>query len=150
MTPWIVLIVIGLIAGLCSGLFGIGGGIIVVPLLVSWAGFSQHRAVGTSLLLLLPPLGLAAAVEFYRHGYADIRAGAIIAVTIFFAAWLGARIATALHEPYLRLVFAVFVVCIGIYLVFAACRRLGWTGTGAGGETAPPRPVADSPVNDRE
>ena len=128
MTSWLIFIAIGLIAGLSSGLFGIGGGIVVVPLLMYWAGFSQHKAIGTSLLLLLPPLGLAAAVEFYRHGHADVRAGLIVAVAMFFAAWLGARIANGIRGPYLRLIFGIFVVCAGIYLVYAACNLLGWIG----------------------
>lgn len=128
MSPWMIFVAIGLIAGLSSGLFGIGGGIVVVPLLMCWAGFGQHKAIGTSLLLLLPPLGLAAAIEFYRHGHADVRAGVIVAVTMFFAAWLGARIANGIKGPYLRLIFAIFVVCVGIYLVYAACDRLGWIG----------------------
>lgn len=129
MTSWMIFVAIGLIAGISSGLFGIGGGIVVVPLLLYWAGFDQHKAIGTSLLLLLPPLGLAAALEFYRHGHADVRAGAIVAVTMFFAAWVGARIANGIKGPYLRLIFGIFVVCVGVYLVYAACDRLGWFGS---------------------
>lgn len=126
MTSWMIFVAIGLIAGISSGLFGIGGGIVVVPLLLYWAGFDQHKAIGTSLLLLLPPLGLAAALEFYRHGHADVRAGAIVAVTMFFAAWGGARIANGIKGPYLRLIFGIFVICVGVYLVYAACDRLEW------------------------
>lgn len=147
MTPWWIFVAIGLIAGLSAGLFGIGGGIVVVPLLVYWAGFSQHKAVGTSVLLLLPPLGLAAAIEFYRHGHADVRAALFVAVTMFFAAWLGARIANGIRGPYLRLFFGIFVVCMGIYLVYAACNRLGWIGpkakdisTSALPKELPPKP----------
>ena len=64
----VLLLFIGGVSGIASGLFGIGGGVLVVPALVYLAGFSQHRATGTSLAILLPPIGLAAVVEYYRHG----------------------------------------------------------------------------------
>ncbi len=60
-------VLIGAVLGIVSGLFGIGGGVLIVPALVYLAGFSQHRATGTSLAILLPPIGLAAVVEYYRH-----------------------------------------------------------------------------------
>jgi len=63
-----VLVAIGLLSGLASGIFGIGGGVILVPALIYLAGFSQHRATGTSLAVLLPPIGLAATIEYYVHG----------------------------------------------------------------------------------
>lgn len=119
------LVLIGLIGGLTAGLFGIGGGIIIVPALVYWAGFSQHMATGTTLALLLPPVGLAAAYEYYRNGNIDIRAALILAATMFVGAWLGARLANELNEAYLHLFFGLFVCCLGIYLVFRAVRNLG-------------------------
>jgi uncharacterized protein len=128
MELWLIFVGIGIIAGLSSGLFGIGGGIVVVPMLMYWAGFSPHKAIGTSILLLLPPLGLAAAIEFYRNGHTDVQAGLIIAVTMFCAAWFGARIANKIRGPYLRLFFSVLVLCVGVYLVYNACNHLGWIG----------------------
>ncbi len=77
---WLVLIVIGLLGGFAAGLFGVGGGIVIVPALIYWAGFTQHKATGTSLAVLLPPIGLAAALEYYRHGNVDIRAAVILAI----------------------------------------------------------------------
>jgi uncharacterized membrane protein YfcA len=71
---WLVLVVIGLLGGFAAGLFGVGGGIVIVPALIYWAGFTQHKATGTSLAVLLPPIGLAAALEYYRHGNVDVRA----------------------------------------------------------------------------
>ena len=126
MPLWMTLICIGLIGGVTAGLFGIGGGIIIVPALVYWAGFSQHMATGTTLALLLPPVGLAAAYEYYRHGNIDIRAALILATTMFIGSWLGARLANGLNEGYLHLAFGLFVCCLGIYLVYRAGRNLGY------------------------
>ena len=124
-STWI-LIVIGAASGLASGIFGIGGGVLIVPGLIYLAGFSQHRATGTSLAVLLPPIGLAATIEYYRHGNVDLRAALIIAALMFVGGWLGALVAQRLSGPYLRLAFGLFIVALGVSLVFGAMRRLGW------------------------
>jgi len=126
MPAWFVFVVIGLLGGVASGLFGVGGGIVVVPALIYWAGFSQHMATGTSLAVLLPPIGLAATIEYYRHGNVDVRAAILLAVTMFLGAWLGAYLANQMKGPHLRLLFGVFLSVLGIYLVYGASRRLGW------------------------
>ena len=122
----LILVLIGVISGIASGLFGIGGGILVVPGLIYLAGFSQHRATGTSLAVLLPPIGLAATIEYYRYGNVDIRAALAIAAMMFAGGWVGAVWANRLSGPYLRLAFGLFVVALGISLVFGALRRLAW------------------------
>ena len=126
MASWLIFVVIGLAGGISAGLFGIGGGIIIVPMLIYWTGFSQHKATGTSLATLLPPIGLAATLEYYRHGNVDLRAAVIVAGMMFVGSWLGAYIANKMKGPYLRLLFGVFIFCLGIYLIYGACRRLGW------------------------
>jgi uncharacterized protein len=120
------MVAIGIVSGVAAGFFGIGGGLVVVPALIFFAGFTQHRATGTSLAVLLPPVGLAACMEFYRHGNVDVRAAAILAATMFVGSWVGAVCANRLRGPQLRLIFGVFVCCMGVYLVYGACRRLGW------------------------
>ena len=120
------LVLIGIISGIASGIFGIGGGVLIVPGLIYLVGFSQHRATGTSLAVLLPPIGLAATIEYYRYGNVDLRAGAVIATMMFFGGWLGAIWANRLSGPYLRLAFGLFIVALGISLVFGALRRLAW------------------------
>jgi len=122
----VILVAIGLAGGVAAGFFGVGGGIVIVPALIYWAGFSQHRATGTSMAVLLPPIGLAAAIEYYRHGNVDVRAAVILAFTMFLGAWLGARFADSVTGPHLRLAFGLFVFGLGIYLIVGACRRLGW------------------------
>jgi uncharacterized membrane protein YfcA len=120
------LVAIGLAAGICSGFFGVGGAIIIVPGLIYWVGYSQHLATGTSLAILLPPVGLAAVLEYYRHGNVNLRAAILIAVPMFLGGFLGAFVSNKLSESYLRLIFGLFILFMGISLVYGACRRLGW------------------------
>lgn len=119
------LVLIGLLGGLAAGLFGIGGGVVIVPALIYWAHFTEHEAIGTSLAVLLPPVGLAAAVEYYRHGNVNVHAALFLAGAMFVGAWLGASVAIHLPAAWLRLVFGVFTIVLGLVLVVSAVRRLG-------------------------
>jgi uncharacterized membrane protein YfcA len=123
---WQTFVVIGTVGGLLAGLFGVGGGIVIVPALIYLAGFTQHQATGTSLAVLLPPIGLGAAIEYYRHGNVNVAAAIILAITMFAGTWIGAVVANNIAGPYLRLMFGVFVWVLGGYLIFGASRRLGW------------------------
>lgn len=120
----LLLLFIGLGSGIASGMFGIGGGVIIVPALVYLAGYQQHTAIGTSLAILLPPVGLAAVIEFYRYGFVNIKVALIVALGLFIGAWIGARFANRLSGPHLRLAFGLFVICLGIYVVYDAVKRL--------------------------
>lgn len=126
MTALLTLVMIGVLGGIAAGLFGIGGGVVIVPALIYWAGFSQHRATGTTLALLLPPIGLAATIEYYRHGNVDVRAAIIIAVGMFVGSWAGAYLANLVTGPHLRFAFGCFITGLGLYLIYGACKRLGW------------------------
>ncbi len=126
MAAFVKLVLIGALAGVSSGFFGIGGGIVIVPALIYWAGYSQHRAVGTSLAVLLPPVGLAATIEYYRKGNVDIRAAMISAASMLIGGYVGAFVANKLSGPHLRLLFGLFVLGLGVYLIYGAARRLGW------------------------
>ena len=120
------LLTIGLSAGVLSGIFGIGGGVVIVPALIYLVGFRQHIATGTSLAVLLPPVGIGAVLRSYRHGNVNLYAALVLAVTMTIGGYLGAVLANRLAGPYLRLAFGVFVLCLGVYLMFGAARRLGW------------------------
>jgi uncharacterized membrane protein YfcA len=126
MNAWHTFVWIGVIGGILAGLFGVGGGIIIVPALIYWAGFSQHEATGTSLAVLLPPIGLGATLEYYRHGNVNVRAAIILAITMFLGSWLGAFAANKMEGPYLRLFFGLFVCALGFYFIFGASKKLGW------------------------
>lgn len=116
----ILLIGIGLTAGIASGLFGIGGGILIIPALVYLAGFTQHQATGTSLAILLPPVGLGAVFEYYRHDSVDIKSGLIVAAALFVGGGIGAVLANHISGPHLKLSFGIFVFCLGAYMVFTS------------------------------
>ena len=124
MPSWLTFIFIGVLAGVAAGLFGLGGGIVLVPALIYWSGFSQHLATGTSLAVLLPPIGLAAALEYYRSGNVDVRAAVLLAVGLFCGAWLGAHFAGQISGPRLRLAFGLFITALGLYLVQEELRRI--------------------------
>ena len=110
-------ILLGLIAGVFSGLIGIGGGIIIVPALIFFFGLSQHQAQGTTLALLVPPIGILAAWRYYAQGYVDIRIAALICVGFFFGGLLGAKVATAISNETLGKVFGIVLVLVGAKMI---------------------------------
>jgi uncharacterized protein len=109
---------IGLGAGVCGGLFGIGGGIVIIPALVYFLGFGQKTAQGTSLVALLAPVGLLSVVNYYKEKQLDMAAGLWIAGGFFIGAYFGSKIALNLDELVLRRSFAVFLVVVGVQLFF--------------------------------
>lgn len=120
----VLLLAIGLVAGLASGVFGIGGGVLIVPALVYLAGFSQHAATGTSLAILLPPVGLAAVLAYYRFGHVELRSALFVAVGLLVGAGIGALFANTIKGQSLRLLFGFFVIGLGVYQVFNALKRM--------------------------
>lgn len=113
------LVAVGLCAGILSGMFGIGGGIIIVPILMLWLGYDQLQASGTSLVALLAPVGILGVYSYYQAGKIgvdNLRAGGLIAAGLFFGAFAGSKIAMALPETYLRKGFAVFLVYVAFKL----------------------------------
>lgn len=121
MTVQIVLIImlIGLFAGMLSGLIGVGGGIIVVPALVYFLGFSQHEAQGTSLGLLLLPVGILAVANYYNKGFIDIKVVAIMCLAFVIGGWLGSKLSLSLSQEVVKKIFA-------IILFYTAFKMLGW------------------------
>lgn len=110
-------VLVGLLAGILSGLAGVGGGVLIVPALVFLFGFGQHLAQGTSLAILVPPIGLLAMLEYYRKGDVDLKAAALVAAGLVVGSVFGARIALSLPQPILRKVF-------GLVLLLASLRYL--------------------------
>jgi uncharacterized protein len=106
--------------GLCSGLIGIGGGVLLVPFLVLLFRFNQHRAQGTSLVALVPPTGALAFLAYYRAHEVDIRVGVLTIPGIFLGGILGGMIANALSPGRLRLVFAIFLLILGLWQIASA------------------------------
>ncbi len=114
----IVLLLIGLVAGVLSGLIGIGGGIIIIPALIYILGMSQHDAQGTSLAILLPPIGLMAVYSYYKAGHVNLYFAAVIAIAFFFGSYFGAKYAVNISVSTLKKVFAVFLLLFGLKLLF--------------------------------
>lgn len=116
--PFIVsLVTLGVLAGVTSGLIGIGGGIIIVPALVIFFGFSQQMAQGTTLALMVPPLGILAALTYYRQGYVDIRTAGLICLGFLFGSILGADLAIRLPTEVLTRTFGAILVAIGLKML---------------------------------
>jgi uncharacterized membrane protein YfcA len=115
----IVLVLIGLSSGMLSGLVGVGGGIIIVPALVFFLGFSQHEAQGTSLGLLLLPVGILAALNYYKQGYIDLKVIGVMSIAFVLGGWLGSKLSVVLPELLVKRIFAVI-------LFYAAIKMLGW------------------------
>jgi uncharacterized membrane protein YfcA len=111
-------LLLGLVAGIMSGLIGIGGGTIIVPALVFLFGLSQHQAQGTTLALLVPPIGFLAAWTYYKQGYVDLQIAAFICLGFFFGGLLGAEFATKLSNVVLERVFGVALLLISLKMIF--------------------------------
>ena len=107
-------ILLGLVAGVVSGLLGIGGAIIIIPTLVYVFGFGQHLAQGTSLALMVPPIGLWAALTYYQKDWVNLKAALFICLAFFLGGFFGAKIATDLPAPLLRKIFAVILFIIAL------------------------------------
>jgi uncharacterized membrane protein YfcA len=101
----ILYLLLGLFAGIISGLIGIGGGIIIVPALIYLFGLTQHQAQGTTLALLIPPIGLLAAWTYYKHGYVNLTIAIFICLGFFIGGLVGAKLAIGLSNEILRRVF---------------------------------------------
>jgi len=114
----ILLILIGLAAGFLSGLVGIGGGIIIVPALVLLLGFTQKQAQGTSLGIMLLPIGILAVMQYYKQGYININYVLIVALAFVAGGFLGSKLALSLSDERMKKVFAVVLFIISVKMLF--------------------------------
>jgi uncharacterized membrane protein YfcA len=115
---FLLFILIGLFAGTISGLLGIGGATIIIPALIYFFGFSQHEAQGTTLLLMVPPIGILAAWTYYKKGYANVPVAIFICLGFIIGAFFGAKVAVSIPEKLLRKLFALFLLIISIHMLF--------------------------------
>jgi len=111
-------LLLGLSAGVLSGIVGLGGGVIMVPALIFLFGFSQHMAQGTTLAVMIPPIGILAAWTYYNNGYVDIKVAIIIAIGFVIGGLLGAKIAVSLSNVALKKIFAVVLLLISAKMLF--------------------------------
>ncbi len=106
------LVIIGIMAGILSGLVGVGGGVVMVPMLVLFLGFSQHQAQGTSLAVLVVPVTAIAVYNYYKEGYIDWRYAAIIAVFFVIGGYFGSKLAINIDQKMLKKIFGVVLLVI--------------------------------------
>lgn len=126
----LLLIVVGLVAGFLSGLIGIGGGVIIVPALVIFLGFSQKLAQGTSLGILLLPVGILAVIQYYKQGYLNVNYVAIVSVAFVLGGFMGSKLALSLSDEKMKKIFAVILMLISLKMLFF--------------DASKPKPVKDS------
>ena len=118
MTLIILLIIIGVLAGIFSGLMGVGGGIVMIPLMVFALGFTQHEAQGTSLAVLAVPVTLIAAYNYYQAGHVNWKYAAVIAVAFVVGAHLGSKFAISIDQATLKKIFGVILIIVALRLIF--------------------------------
>jgi uncharacterized membrane protein YfcA len=110
-------LLLGFAAGVFSGLIGIGGAIIIIPSLVLFFGLSQHIAQGTTLALMVPPIGLLAAWIYYRQGFVDLKIAGLVCLGFFIGGLLGAKFATAIPDQFLRKLFGVVLLLASLKMI---------------------------------
>jgi hypothetical protein len=118
--PWVQLFILGLIAGVLAGMFGIGGGVIIVSALVQFLHFDQKQAVGTSLAALLPPVSLGAVISYYNEGMLDIAAAALVAAGLVLGSIAGARIALGMSSGTIKRMYGFLLVFVGLRYLLGA------------------------------
>jgi uncharacterized membrane protein YfcA len=116
---FVVLVLIGLLAGAFSGLMGIGGAIIMIPALIYFLQMDQYSAQGTSIAIMLPPVGLLAAYNYYKAGALNLKYALIIAVAFLIGGYIGSKFAVNLPQDILRKIFAILLITIAIKMLWA-------------------------------
>lgn len=113
----LIVIGIGLAAGILGGMVGVGGGIVMVPAMVYFLAFSQHKAQGTSLALMLFPVGLLGVLNYYRKGHVDLRVAGLLAVGFILGSYLGSRFSLSLPQTAVRRIFAIVLLAVALRML---------------------------------
>ena len=115
----LILIVIGIITGIMAGMLGIGGAVIMIPALVYLLGISQQTAQGTSLAVMLPPIGVIAAYNYYKAGHVNIKFAIILAVFFLVGSYFGSKLALTLPQPLLKKIFGVLLLLVAAKMLLS-------------------------------
>ena len=118
-STFVVLIIIGLLAGMISGLVGVGGGLILIPLLIVLLGLTQHQAQGTALFAMLPPIGILAAMNYFKQGYVKSEYAVVIALSFVIGGYFGSKLSLSLPPQTVRRIFGVVMLIGGFKLIFS-------------------------------
>lgn len=114
----LICIAIGAIAGILSGMFGIGGGIVLIPAFIFFLGFSQKMAQGTTLALMVPPIGILGAIAYFQKGYVNLKVAIIVCIAFFFSALIGAKLTIMMPTEILKKIFGIILIIVAIKLIF--------------------------------
>ncbi|MCF7876875.1 MAG: sulfite exporter TauE/SafE family protein [Candidatus Omnitrophica bacterium] len=114
---WYLYIALGLGAGIFSGFLGLGGGAVMIPALVYLVGFSQHQAQGTTLAMMIPPIGLLAAIKYYQAGNVKIKVAALMCIGFFVGGYLGAKFVHKIPDLALRRFFGAFLLVVSLKMI---------------------------------
>jgi uncharacterized membrane protein YfcA len=117
-TTIVLLLLVGLLAGILSSMVGIGGGVVIVPALVLIFGMSQKLAQGTSLALMLPPIGILAVINYHKQGFVDMKVAALICITFIVGGYIGSKIVLGLDTAIVKKIFAVFMIIVAVKYLF--------------------------------
>jgi len=115
----LLLIVIGIITGFMAGMLGIGGAIIMIPALVFFLGLTQQMAQGTSLAVMLPPIGIIAAYNYYKAGQVNLTFAMILAATFLIGSYFGSKLAINIPQPVLKKIFGVLLLLVAVKMLFS-------------------------------
>ena len=118
MTTILGLLALGLVAGMLSSMVGIGGGVVIVPALVILFAVSQKTAQGTSLAMLLPPIGIFAVINYYKAGYVDFKIAGVLCLAFIVGSYFGSKFALNLQESTLKRIFGVFLMILAVKYLF--------------------------------
>ncbi|HEY4324719.1 MAG TPA: sulfite exporter TauE/SafE family protein [Mucilaginibacter sp.] len=117
-STFLILIIIGLMAGFLGGMVGLGGGIILIPALVIFLAMDQRMAQGTSIAIMLPPIGLFAVFNYYKAGYVNVKYALVIAVVFMIGGYLGSKLALNIPASMLKKIFALLLVIVAAKMIF--------------------------------
>ena len=118
----LILTLIGVFAGMMSGFGGIGGGVVMVPALVYIMGLTQHEAQGTSLILMLPPIGILAVMNYYKAGELNIGYGIVIAIGFVVGGYFGSKIALKMSPAKVKLIFGILMVYVSFKMIYSGIK----------------------------
>jgi hypothetical protein len=113
----VLFVFLGILTGVFSGFLGIGGGLILIPAFVFLLGMTQHQAQGTSLAIMIPPIGLLAALKYYSVGNVNLKVAIFVCLGFFFGGYLGASLAQTISDVFLRKIFAIFLLFVSLRML---------------------------------
>jgi uncharacterized membrane protein YfcA len=119
MSMLLTLIVIGIVTGVMAGMLGIGGAIIMIPALVLLMGFTQQTAQGTSLAVMLPPVGIIAAYNYYKAGHVNIKFAIVLAICFLVGSYFGSKLALTLPQPALKKIFGILLLLVAAKMLLS-------------------------------